>query len=334
MQFNFLICSERSGSNLLTRLLNAHPAVCGPSPAHLIRHLFEFRPAYQNLLLEQNWQTLLEDTEALFQTMTGVWLSNWADLKMADFNSRNPADLLRHIYRAEALVNNKAILFIKENHAWKMIDLLKEIDPDCRFIWLVRDPRDMALSWKKSAILRGGIMRAAKVWQQDQSETFKVEPELETGNRLLRISYEELVSNTSSILQQICRFLDIADHSTHMLDTFQSGNTKIASRATDWANLSKPLMRDNFGKFRTGLDRDEISYIEQICAVEMKQLGYGSEIDKPKSLDALEEILGAVEPYNKAAYKDVAEEEKMLRFRRKQVVDTMKRRLQEVENMV
>jgi len=331
MQFNFLICSERSGSNLLTRLLNAHPSVCGPSPAHFIRHLFEFRPAYQDLSLRQNRQNLLDDTEALFRTMTGVWRSSWSDMRITDLNFHQMADLLRHIYETEARANDKAILFIKENHAWKMIDLLKEIAPECKFVWLVRDPRDMALSWKKSAILRGGVLRAAGVWQQDQAETLRLEPQLVAEKRLLRVTYEALVQDSLMTLQDICRFLDISDHSSSMLNSYQSVNKQIASRATDWSNLSKPVMQNNFGKYRTGLSPDEIAYVEQKCAAEMQQLGYASETETEKDLQTLEQILQPLELYNKPAYKDVSAEEKDLRLRRKQVIDNMKRRLTEAE---
>jgi len=41
MQFDFLLCSERSGSNLTAKVLDGHPEVCGPFPSHMIRTFSE-----------------------------------------------------------------------------------------------------------------------------------------------------------------------------------------------------------------------------------------------------------------------------------------------------
>ena len=72
-KFVFLLCSERSGSNLITRMLGSHPVVCSPSPAHLVRILCENRLRYGDLRVDRNWHALLDDTMALFLTKLGSW---------------------------------------------------------------------------------------------------------------------------------------------------------------------------------------------------------------------------------------------------------------------
>ena len=56
-----LMCSERSGSNLITRMMGAHPDVCSPAPSHLIRILAENRCRYGDLQVDSHWDRLLND---------------------------------------------------------------------------------------------------------------------------------------------------------------------------------------------------------------------------------------------------------------------------------
>ena len=61
MHFDFLICSERSGSNLITKILDSHPSVCGPFPALLIKNIGWYLFRYGDLQNDSNWRTLLTD---------------------------------------------------------------------------------------------------------------------------------------------------------------------------------------------------------------------------------------------------------------------------------
>lgn len=49
MKFDFLICSERSGSNLITKLLDNHSKYCGPTPPHLLRVFYPVLDKYGDL---------------------------------------------------------------------------------------------------------------------------------------------------------------------------------------------------------------------------------------------------------------------------------------------
>ena len=62
---------------------------------------------------------------------------------------------------------------MKENHAYLFIAYTLAHFPESRFVWLVRDPRDMALC-QRQTILPGGVQKAAPVWKENQGETLKV----------------------------------------------------------------------------------------------------------------------------------------------------------------
>ncbi|MGH1365020.1 MAG: sulfotransferase family protein [Calditrichia bacterium] len=326
MQYNFLICSERSGSNLFTRLMNGHSQVCGPSPTHLCRHLWENRSAYCALDEDENWQRLTEDGESLFRTMTGVWKSDWATDRINALTKRSLAELLRTVFQHEGQANNKSTVLIKENHAWRMLDLLWDIQHDARFIWLVRDPRDMALSWKRSPILRRGVIRAGQIWKEDQQQMLLLADRVFTTENLIQVHYEKLVSAPEETLTRVCDFLNLNFEPSMLTKSSRAGNTLLASRATDWKNLAGPLLSNNFGKYRTGLTEEEICYLEQLCGDEMVQLGYSLDMDKGMNVEDLEQLISPLELYDKPGYQNVPEEEKQIRLARAEVVGKIKKR--------
>ena len=76
-RITMLMCSERSGSNLISRMMGAHPDVCSPAPSHLIRVLAENRTRYGDLDDDRNWDRLLADAVDLLATQLGEWRRTW-----------------------------------------------------------------------------------------------------------------------------------------------------------------------------------------------------------------------------------------------------------------
>ncbi|HQU74545.1 MAG TPA: sulfotransferase, partial [Calditrichia bacterium] len=210
MDFTFLLCSERSGSNLITRLMDNHSQYCGPSPTHAMRIVLENAAGYGDLQDPGNWELLIEDIADLFQAKMGVWATRWTRSELLQITT--PGDLsglFRAFFEREARGHHKNRLFVKENHLYRQWDFIRRHFPEARFVWLVRDPRDMALSWKKSPNLRGCAIRSASIWQQDQSACLSLYHQLENRPFILKIHYEDLVADTPATLRKVCTFLDI-----------------------------------------------------------------------------------------------------------------------------
>ena len=311
MEFTFLICSERSGSNLITRILNSHSLYCGPSPAHLFRLLCSNRMRYGNLKVDTNWDRLLDDVMALLDVRLSVWKSGWTreELDAAAAPERSLAALLRPIHEAEAKACGKRRLFIKENHAYRIAPFLIAAFPEARFVHMVRDPRDMALSWKKTSALRGGVVRATQVWTGDQQGTLDLSWQLVDADKLFLLRYEDLLARPEAELQGLCRFLGV-DYEEGMLGFFQEDLTRQNAASADaWRNISRPLMRDNSGKYRAGLSEDEIRYIEGKAGDLLDAYGYARDFPAG-DIAAIEAELVAGEPFDKAEYVDLPERER------------------------
>ncbi len=327
MRFIFLISSERSGSNFLTALMNRHGTICGPAPVHLCRLLSENRLRYGDLTMSGNWEMLLEDVSELLNSMTGVWQTAWDQTSLQELKADHTiASLLRRIYETEATASSKKVVFVKENHAWRFLPLLRQIYHQAQFLYLVRDPRDMALSWKKSPNLRGGVLRAAHTWKEDQQASLRCVAQLCDDQLIHVVRYEDLVRNTERELSSICQFLSMP-FEPQMLATADNGQISAnAGRSADWRNIAQPVMTQNFGKYRDHLSVNEISYIETLCEAEMLTLGYRPSMEPIAALEELAKRLEPQEPWEKPAYLNLPAEERAVREQRRQITEKIRRR--------
>lgn len=296
VQFSFLICSERSGSNLITRMLDAHSQVCGPATKHLINPVARNAFRYEPLERPANWQALLEDIHALLNAQFSYWRQ---DFSLADLRAlAEPGDLagmIKKIFAAEAQAHGKAQVFIKENQVYEFIAFLLIHFPQANYVYQVRDPRDMALSWKNNPGHPGGVCRAARQWQADQQNSLKLYSELRRLGRARLVRYEELISEPERVLTDVLAMMGLA-WEPGMLAFHESELTRAnAGQQHAWANLDKALMTDNRQKYRDALSADEIRAIESICGLEMQHLGYACEFDSAELGRFASEALPAFE---------------------------------------
>ena len=206
MHFDFLLCSERSGSNLITKILNAHPGICGPFPSHVFRYFSTNLWRYGDLRKDANWEVFLEDICYYMANIFATWKSRVSlDELKTSVDQRSLASVGRVFYEAEAAADGKSRVFVKENHTWSFIAYLLAHFPESKFVWMVRDPRDMALTWRDLA--RGGVRTATETWLSDQRGSLKVYTWLRELGRIHRVRFEDLVRKPEETTRGICAFL-------------------------------------------------------------------------------------------------------------------------------
>lgn len=332
MPFVFLVCSERSGSNLITRIIDSHPEFCGPSPSHLFRTFSRNLWRYGNIEEMENWHILCNDIVDFLNCQLGLWRTRFSmEQIVEEVEQHTLAAVIRYIYEAEACANRKSRLFVKENQTYSFLPFLLASFPDAKFVFMVRDPRDMSLSLKLSTATPGGVHRAARLWKTDQENSIEIYGFLRNMGRIWFIRYEDLLSNTSEELERLCHFLGV-DYQTEMLDFYTDELTiKNSKRIEAWHNLENPILKNNFKKYRTGCSELEICYIESLCATEMEILGYRPDFECSNDLALLEtQLLEYEENEAFKNIKDIGNDEKVIRADRISVIERIiKRRLWE-----
>lgn len=285
--FIFLLCSERSGSNFVTKVLDAHPEVCGPSPSHVIRTFAPNLWRYGDLDTG-GWRLLCEDISDYLHAGLGVWRTGWTPQDLADAVERpRLGDLIAAIYRREAAAHDKRLIMVKENQCAELLAFLVTWFPAAKYLFVVRDPRDMALSVKRSPATHGGVAQAAALWQRDQRANLTARAILDATGRIHTTRYEDILADPDDRLADVCRFLGL-EFSERMLHFNEQELTRAnADRVDAWRNLSQPIMRSNSGNYRDGLSELETRYVEAVCAVEMPYFGYTPDYDGSEPLESL-----------------------------------------------
>ncbi len=318
----FLMCSERSGSNLIARMFDAHPACCSPTPTHLARILAENRGRYGDLADDGVWRQLCADAADLLATTIGPWRRSWTAGELARaVPRRSLAALVHAVYAAEAEAAGKPHLFVKENHLHRFLPLVQQAFPGARIVAMVRDPRDMALSWRRSDVLRGGVLRAARTWRADQEALLQTLNCLVPGCDIHLIRYEDLIAAPQTTLAGVCAFLDLPPDPAMLAFHRGAGAAAQAASSEAWRNLDRPLIGNNAGKWRTGLTADEIAWVETECDGTMQAFGYRRSTAATQCDPArLEAALRPLEPWDKPGWARVPADEQAARRRRQDVV--------------
>src|SRR5699024_11801839 len=113
MAIHFLMCSERSGSNFITKILNGHSNICGPATKHIInpvaRNLFRNEPIEK----ADNWNELLADIENLINVDFSSWKSSFDFEDMKSLDTQGEVNsFLRNIFYIEICNFTQQLYFI------------------------------------------------------------------------------------------------------------------------------------------------------------------------------------------------------------------------------
>ena len=170
------------------------------------------------------------------------------------------------LYNLECLIQKKQHCFIKENSVFKFLDEVLSVSCQTKFIYMVRDPRDMALSWKNGPVMRGHL-RASKRWLDDQIGFHSLLSGPIKTCKFSMVRYEDLLENPAEEIKRICDEIEI-DFSTSMINFNENSSSAIkdAGKSAMWSNLKRPIISTNKGKFISGLSQTELEYVEGLCS--------------------------------------------------------------------
>ncbi len=271
----FLLSSERSGSNLIRVMMDSHPKLCAPHSPHLVKVFVPLLPNYGPLTNTPALAQLAKDMVHVVDIQLRGWPHLPTPEQVVEFcDEPSFPGLVRSLYGLAAKHDNKSRLFIKDNGNMQHAPDLVVLFPDAHFVYLVRDARDMALSWKKSPGHPGSVKDAAKMWSAEQAYALHFLSMEQDPARITVVHYEDLIADAEPQLRRICAAIG-EQFDDSMLEFHKGKEAKTsADAAIGWKNLTKPVMTSNQGKFLKELSVREQKAIERIAGRQMLQLGY------------------------------------------------------------
>jgi Sulfotransferase family len=281
----FIFGAPRSGTSLLSRMLDSHPRLAVPFETHIFRHFGPLLPYYGDLSQPPSRQRLIDDIlasptiryfdpplerERVLAVETAPTFGGVVDAIMASWAAQ----------QGKARWGEKTPM-----HAFDW-PLIWTSFPDARVIHLIRDGRDVAISVKRARHGPKTIYAAAQQWSRYVAQMRVIQGSIAPKN-LLEVHYENLVREPECVLRAICRFLE-EDFDDGML-RFHERTNHYPTDPVNEANLHRPVLVRNAGKWRDEMSPRDIRIVEAVAGRDLRALGYPL-VDEPRPLSRTEHL--------------------------------------------
>ncbi len=273
----FIIGTERSGTNLLRMILNYGPDVSIAHPPHFLKNLAGLEGRFGDLSIDSNLNSLVKASLTFLELHPYQWNLKVSASEVTEYltNSSYPRSVLgiqSTLYDFYARREGKERWGCKSTFSVRHIHEIKRDLPDALFVQLVRDPRDVAASAKKSQFNHFHPYFSAKLWQEEQLMASSGLASYPDSFYVLR--YEDLITSPSTITKDLCQFLGI-EFTESMLSYHQGSEAKKSSSLSrSWMNTGREILSSNSGNFERGLSLAEVSLVESQCYIQMKDFNY------------------------------------------------------------
>jgi hypothetical protein len=273
------VCGRgRSGSSLLLRLFDGHSQVYAiPRESRL---LTEIGPAFRRngdrAAVEAYMMVRFADFRA---GEAQAEAAKWVSQGVAELDNASPTlgrDLIRIALEALAAARDPAgarCFLEKTPKNEEHFDEIFQVFPQARVIFLVRDPRAVYLSNKRSDEFRMEPAFVARQWVKSLRCALRQVVKFGRAPQMLVLRYEDLVGRPRQTLQGLCDFLGVDFDETLVRPTVYGGPWQGNAYGSDAAHTYEiePSKADSW--------KDEITPEENAAIVaearfEMSLLGY------------------------------------------------------------
>jgi len=200
----FIVGVARSGTTLLRLMLDAHPELSIPPESYFLLPFLR-RP-------EVELRAVTADE--FCRTVSGF--HTWPDLgisaellaeEVAKLPAFSVAEGARRVYALYAGSRDKSRWGDKTPAYAHHMARIEQLLPEARFVHIVRDGRDVALSLGKQWFAPAGDMAGlARHWAETVRE---MRSEGSRRRHYLEVRYEELLRDTRATLETVCSFVDL-----------------------------------------------------------------------------------------------------------------------------
>lgn len=265
-RFPFIVGCGRSGTTLLRAMLDSHPSFAVPPESPFVAWLG--RRAAEEKWDEERLHTALRSVRRL-----APWGLPAGTIEGALAGGREFPDIVRALYAAYARLHGKSRYADKTPGNVTHIPELARLFPEACFIHIIRDGRDVALSFVEAPFGPASVAEAAWLWRERVESGRRAGLEL-GPERYLEIYYEELIADPRGVAVQLCDFIG-APYDGAMLAYHAHSNHILASVGypEQHGNLTRPPTQ-GLRDWRREMSRVELAVFEAVAGGTLAACGY------------------------------------------------------------
>jgi hypothetical protein len=275
----FIVGSGRSGTSLLHSILASHSQVAMPPETQFMSN------ALRQAAGATRGDRVIDLPAFLEVLRTNVYTRSFTeDGDLAELDTGRQwgvGEVLDTLLLRYAQTKGKSRWGEKTPHHlwyWRGLDRLF---PCCKFVIVVRDGRDVALSLCKVPWASDSIYVNAYRWMMEQRIARRIRKSL-GGARAYCVQYEKLVQDPGKTLAPLCSFLDL-EFEPSMLDDAATQGEVVHALEQGWKsrNLEK-VFTTSVGRYRRELSPRTVSRLNGLLRVALAESGpYGLEVAPP-----------------------------------------------------
>lgn len=266
----------RSGTSLLSRILNAHSQITVPEESFLAWLFYPYRAAYGDLNEASNRQKLIREMLASYRIRTQF---GPMDAKAIEAGVRSPTfgGVMAALMAHRASRDGKPIWGEKSpQHVHFAEPLIRDI-PRLRLVRIVRDGRDVAVSLRSVKFGPKDAYTAGRYWTRYLAAAQAVEDRW--PQRMHTLRYEDLTAHPESVLTGVCQHLGVT-FEPGMLEFFKHDAPEHVE-AKNTQQLRQPLLAGNSGKWRQAMTPKQLRLFEVTAGPTLLAHGYETACDAP-----------------------------------------------------
>jgi hypothetical protein len=295
----FIVGVGRSGTTLLRMMLDAHPQLAIPPETHFVPRLIGAAEAWR-VTPERLLDAVVNDPHRRWGDF-GIGEQEYLE-RLREIPRVNQADPVRAFFRLYAEKAGKPRWGDKTPGYLTRMRRIKRTLPEARFIHVIRDGRDVALSWNRRLAQREGkepipVERLAQRWRR---QITGAREDASAIGDYLEIHYEHLVLDTEPTLRRVAEFIEVP-WDPAMMSYHERAEQRLREMARDMpaadgrparpgderlrahALTTEPPKRERVYSWREQMPEADREAFERIAGDLLAQLGYEtrSQTDAP-----------------------------------------------------
>jgi hypothetical protein len=282
----FIVGNDRSGTTMLRLIVDRGPDAAVPPESMF---LTDYAPAFE--------AGEPRDAAAADELMRRVW--EHPKVRLWELGTAPPAvpagllgaDAYRFIaaapFEAYAARHGKPRWGDKTPHYVHHVDHLLRLWPGARFVVLVRDGRDVALSLRRMPFGPNNAWAASQWWARGIRAGARAQAE--HPGAVLTVRYEDLAERPAEEVRRVCEFLGLS-YSDAMLELEHVDPARIVPDQAAWfPTLFDGINTSAVGRWRREMGARDRRIFAALAGAELAQLGYDVEPAAGPALSARQE---------------------------------------------